>query len=202
MTKTINHRGHEVPLRNSFLRRQRQPKNRDLSRASDVQTTRLLGMRQVKRFTMFTAIDFGISSPGPLHIAANLFQDVCNVKPALEMAAAELPFLILLVASTLSRFLGFNLVVRELRRTLRPRTYGSGQKVHPRSSGKRREISCAASFYSKPFAGCQRALSQPEKSGATAALFARRLGLTAMRLAIAGSVCGRTSDRRSPASAA
>src|SRR5580704_8879992 len=103
---------------------------------------------------MFTAIHLSIFAPSLLHVAASLFQHVGGVKPALEMPAAELAFLVLLVASPLPRLLDFYLVIGELRRSLRARGYGCSQKVHPRSSGTCRGISCAASFYSKRFAWC------------------------------------------------
>jgi hypothetical protein len=56
------------------------------------------------------------------------------------MPAAELAFLVLLVAGALSRLLDFHLVIGELRRSLRSRGYGCSQKVHPRSSGSCRGV--------------------------------------------------------------
>jgi len=89
---------------------------------------------------MFAAIDFGIAAPGLLHIAASLLQQIGGVEPALEMAATELAFLILLVAGALSWFLDFDFVIGELRGSRCARSYGCGQKVHPRSGGQRRRI--------------------------------------------------------------
>ena len=81
---------------------------------------------------MFAAIHFGIATPSFLRIAASLFQHVRRVEPAFQVAAAELALLVLLIASPLSRFLDFHLVVGELRGSLRARYYGCSQKVHPR----------------------------------------------------------------------
>lgn len=89
---------------------------------------------------MFATIDFGIAAPGLLHIAASLLQDIGRVKPAFEMPTTKLAFLVLFIASPLSRLLGLDLVLGELWRSLCARGYGCGQKVHPRSSGQRRRI--------------------------------------------------------------
>jgi len=92
---------------------------------------------------MFAAINFGIASPSLLHIPASLLEHIGCVEPAFEMPAAKLAFLILLVASPLSRLLDFDLVPGELRRSLCPRGYGSasGQRIYPRRCGP-----CAARF--------------------------------------------------------
>ena len=123
-----------------LLWRHRQPENRNLARSSNIKATRLLGIRQIERFTMFAAIDFGIAAPSLLHITAGLLQDIGSVEPVFEMTAAKLAFLVLLIASSLSRLLDFDFVLGKLRRSLRARCYGCGQKVHPRSSGQRRRI--------------------------------------------------------------
>lgn len=122
------------------LRWHSQPENRNLSRPSHIQPARVLGIRQIKCLAMFAAIDLSISSPSLLHVAASLFQHIGRIEPVLEMPAAELAFLVLLIASPLSRLLDFHLVVSELRRSLRARGYGCSQKVHPRSSGPCRGI--------------------------------------------------------------
>jgi hypothetical protein len=62
---------------------------------------------------MFTAIHLGIAAPRLLHVTTRLLQYVGGIKPALEMPAAELAFLVLLVASPLPRLLGLYLVIRE-----------------------------------------------------------------------------------------
>ena len=92
---------------------------------------------------MFAAIDFGIASPSLLHIPASLIEHIGRVEPAFEMSAAELAFLVLLVASPLSRLLDFDLMLGELRRSLCPRGYdsASGQRIYPRRCGP-----CAARF--------------------------------------------------------
>src|SRR5579863_9920285 len=124
-----------------LLRRNCQPKNRNLPRPRHIQTTRLFRIRQIKCLAMFAAIDFGIASPSLLHISASLLEHIGCVKPAFEMPTAKLAFLILLVASPLSRLLDFDLVLGELRRSLCPRGYACRQKVHPSSSGScRRQI--------------------------------------------------------------
>lgn len=124
-----------------LLWRHRQPENRNLARSSNIKATRLLGIRQIERLTMLAAIDFRIAAPSLLHITTGLLQDIGSVKPAFEMTAAKLAFFVLLVASPLSRLLNFDFVLGKLRRSLRARGYGCGQKVHPRSSGQRRRIS-------------------------------------------------------------
>ena len=61
---------------------------------------------------MLAAIHLGIATPSLLDIATDLFQHVSRVKPALEMPAAELTLLVLLVASSLSRLFDLDLVIR------------------------------------------------------------------------------------------
>jgi len=122
------------------LRRHRQPENRNLPRPGHIQTTRLLRIWQIKRLAMLAAINFRIAPPSLLYIAASLLEHIGGIEPALEMPAAKLALLVLLVASPLSRLLDFDLVVRELRRSQRARGYGCRQKVHPSSSGPRRRI--------------------------------------------------------------
>ena len=53
------------------------------------------------------------------------------------MSAAELAFLVLLVAGTLSRFLNLDLVMRKLRRSSRVRSghFARRQRTYPRSRG-------------------------------------------------------------------
>ena len=90
---------------------------------------------------MFATIDFGITAPSFLHIAASLLKHVGSVEPALEVAAAEFTFLVFLVAGPLSRLLDLDLVMGELRGSLYPRGCACGQRIYPRRCGL-----CAARF--------------------------------------------------------
>jgi hypothetical protein len=85
---------------------------------------------------MLTAIDLRITTPSLLRIAASLLQNVGRVEPTLKVSAAELAFLILLIASPLPGLLEFHFVIRKLSGSLHARGYGRSQKIHPRSSGQ------------------------------------------------------------------
>jgi hypothetical protein len=179
-----------------LLWRHRQPENRNLARSSNIKTTGLVRIRQIERLTMFAAIDFRIAAPSLLHITANLLQGIGSVEPAFKVTAAKLAFLVLLVASPLSRLLKFDFVFGKLRRSLRARGYGCGQKVHPRSSGQRRRILRLSVFYSKGFARCQRLAKRlTNVTRAKAALFACTLPPSVVPLGAFGAAKGRTSDR-------
>jgi len=87
---------------------------------------------------VFAAVDFGLGSPGFLHVSALALDCVGHVGPELQVAAAEFPFFVFLVAGALTRLLNFDLVVRELLHIL---SAGSGyfagrQRTYP--SFKRR----------------------------------------------------------------
>ena len=58
---------------------------------------------------MLAAVDFGVFAPGFLCVATGLLNHVRSVEPTLQMSAAELAFLVLLVAGALSRFLDLTL---------------------------------------------------------------------------------------------
>src|ERR1700730_68394 len=102
-----------------FLRGNNKTENRILSGARDVHPARILGTRQVERLTEFAAINFGVGSPGFLHITAFLFEDVGGVEPAFQVSAAELALLVFLVAGTLARLLHLNCVLGKLRNRAR-----------------------------------------------------------------------------------
>ena len=179
-----------------LLWRHRQPENRNLARSSNIKTTRLLGIRQIKCLAMFATIDFGIAAPSFFDIPAGLLQDIGSVEPAFEMTAAKLAFFVLLVASPLSRFLNFDFVLGKLRRSLHARAYGCGQYVHPRSSGQRRRILRLFVFYSKGFSRCQRLTKRlANVTCAKADLFASTLPPSVVPLGAFGAARGRTSGQ-------
>ena len=153
-----------------LLRRNCQPKNRNLPRPRHIQTTRLFRIRQIKCLAMFAAIDFCIASPSLLHISASLLEHIGCVEPAFEMPTAKLAFLILLVASPLSRLLDFDLVLGELRRSLCPRGYACRQKVHPSSSGScRRQIELRTSHSTRSLLPDARSAERPGRRGSCGA---------------------------------
>src|ERR1700738_457017 len=86
---------------------------------------------------MLAAVDFGVFAPGFLCVATGLLNHVRSVEPTLQMSAAELAFLVLLVTGSLSRFLNLDLVMRKLRRSLRVRSdhFARRQRTYPRSRG-------------------------------------------------------------------
>ena len=86
---------------------------------------------------MLAAVDFGVLAPGFFRVATGLLNHIRSVEPALQMSAAELAFLVLLVAGTLSRFLNLDLVMRKLGRSLRIRSghFARRQRTYPHSRG-------------------------------------------------------------------
>jgi len=121
-----------------LFRRQGQPEHRNHSLPGNIH----LGfrwIRQIKRLAVFAAVDFRIPSPGFFGVAAGLLDHVSPVGPALQMAAAELAFLVLLVAGALPVLFDLDLVMGKLRRSLRARSghFASRQRTYPRSRGAR-----------------------------------------------------------------
>src|SRR5215471_8423935 len=88
---------------------------RNLSLARDVDSADIRIVGQVESFAVLAAIDLSFRSPGFLHVAARLLLNVIGVVPALQVAAADLPLRILLVAGALPDFLDFHFVVGKLR---------------------------------------------------------------------------------------
>src|SRR5260370_38360636 len=86
---------------------------------------------------MLAPVDFGVLAPGFFRVATCLLNHIRSVEPALQMSAAELAFLVLLVAGTLSRFLNLDLVMRKLGRSSRVRSghFARRQRTYPRSRG-------------------------------------------------------------------
>ena len=86
---------------------------------------------------MLAAIDFGIRTPGFLHVAARLLDRVRHIKPALEMSAAELTFGVFLIARALSHFLDFDFVVGKLLGSGRRggSSFSYSQRSYPRRCG-------------------------------------------------------------------
>ncbi len=78
-----------------------------------IQPAHTVRIGQIKRFAVFAAIDFGVSSPGFFCVAASLFDHVGGVEPALQVSTAEFAFGVFLVAGALSRLLEFDFVMRE-----------------------------------------------------------------------------------------
>jgi len=144
---------------------------------------------------MFAAIDFRIAAPSLLHITAGLLQDIGSVEPAFEVTAAKLAFLVLLVASPLSRLLNFDFVLGKLRRSLRARGYGCGQKVYPRSSGERRRISSVSILLEGFCAMPEAHEARRDVTRTRGALFASTLPPSVVPLGVFGAERGRTSDR-------
>jgi hypothetical protein len=102
----------------SFLFRwQRQPEHRNHALSRYVHFL-FYGIGQVQGLTMLAAINFGVRPPGFFHVTTGLFEHVDPVRPALQMAAAEFAFFILLVAGALPGLLDLYFVTRKLRRSL------------------------------------------------------------------------------------
>ena len=133
----INHKGHEVSQRNSFvglrvlcgfkllvfvalffLRRQGQTKHGNPAFPGNIDFC-VFRAGQIQRLAMLAAVDFGVLAPSFLGVTTGLFDYIRSVEPTLQMSAAELAFLVLLVAGTLSHFLNLDLVLWKLRRSLR-----------------------------------------------------------------------------------
>ena len=125
-------------LRLLRLRWQRQPEHRNHSLPGDVHLG-FLGIRQIERLAVFAAVDFGIRPPGFFSVAARLLDYIFGVEPAFQMTAAELAFLILLVAGALPRLFDLDLMMGKLGRSLRARScnFASRQRTYPRSRGAR-----------------------------------------------------------------
>src|SRR5216683_7269091 len=105
-----------------FFRRQSQAEHGNPAFPGNIDF-RVFRTGQIQRLAMLAAVDFGILAPRFLSVATGLLDHIRSVEPALQMSAAELAFLVLLVAGTLSRLLNLDLVMRKLRRSLR---VGSG----------------------------------------------------------------------------
>jgi hypothetical protein len=105
-----------------LLWRQCQAEYRNHSFARDVHFA-LPGSRQVERLAVFAAIDFGLRSPGLLHISTIPLDRVGHVEPELQVAAAEFALGIFLVAGALPCFFDLHFVVGKLRNVL---SAGSG----------------------------------------------------------------------------
>src|ERR1041384_2832342 len=101
-----------------FLRRQREAKIGDLSAAGDIDSARVIGVRQVERLAVLTAIDLSIFAPSLLDVATRLLDHIRRIEPALQMAAAQLSLLVLLIAGTLQGLLQLHLVLGKLRDVL------------------------------------------------------------------------------------
>jgi hypothetical protein len=119
-----------------FLRRQRQTEHGNPAFPGNVYF-RVLRTGQIQCLAMFATVDFGVLTPGFFRVATGLLNHIRSVEPAFQMSAAELAFLVLLVAGTLSRLLNLDLVMRKLRRSLRVRSghFARRQRTYPRSRG-------------------------------------------------------------------
>ena len=91
----------------------------------------------MQRLAMLAVVDFGVFAPGFLGVTTGLLNHVRSVEPTLQMSAAELAFLVLLVAGALSRFLDLDLVMRTLRSRLgvRGSYFARRQIIHSHSRG-------------------------------------------------------------------
>jgi hypothetical protein len=91
---------------------------------------------------VLTAVNFGVRPPGFFNVAAGLLDHVSSVGPAFQMAAAELAFLVLLVAGALPVLFDLDLMMGKLRRSLRARSsdFASRQRTYPRSRGARAAV--------------------------------------------------------------
>src|SRR5450432_1388976 len=124
------------------LWRQRQSEHRNHSLPRHIHL-RFSGSRQIQRLAVFAAVDFGLRSPGFLHVAALALDGVGHVGPELQMAAAEFSLFVFLVAGALPGLLDLDLVVRELLHILgagngyftgRQRTYPSFKRPERRQN--------------------------------------------------------------------
>src|SRR5579863_3814208 len=122
---------------------------------------RLFRVRQVKGFAVFAAINLCVGAPGLGHITASSLLHIRRVKPALEMAAAELALGILLIARALPQLLDLHLVMGELWDC--PRNCGSAcsQRRYPRGGPEPPNSPTNTSFYSKRFVGCHWCGAEP-----------------------------------------
>src|SRR5260370_30053087 len=125
----INHKEHEVSQRNSFVsscplglpasgflalfffRRQSQTEHGNPAFPGNIDF-RVFRTGQIQRLAMFAAVDFGVPAPSFLGVATGPLTHIRSVEPALQMSAAELAFLVLLVAGTLSGLLNLHLTLR------------------------------------------------------------------------------------------
>src|ERR1700758_751293 len=111
-----------------FFWRNGQPKYRKLTFTSYVGAARALRIGQVERPANFAAIDLRIATPGFFDAAAFLLERIGGVEPALQMAAAELAFLVFFVAGALARLLDFDFMVGKLLQGVRNRAFTGCQR--------------------------------------------------------------------------
>jgi len=98
-----------------------------LAFARDVHPTRALGIRKVQSLADLAAVNLDVPTPGFLDAAALLLHRVGGIEPALQMAAAEFPLVVFLVAGSLARLLDLDLVVGKLLNSVRDRGFTSCQ---------------------------------------------------------------------------
>src|SRR6202007_3217158 len=114
-----------------FFWRNGQAKYRELTFTSYVDAAGAFGVWQVQCFAGFATIDLRIGSPGLFDAAALLLDSVGGVEPTLQMTAAELAFLVLLVAGALARLLDFDFMVRKLLQSVRDCGFNGCQRDVP-----------------------------------------------------------------------
>src|SRR5579862_8568357 len=125
-----------------------QPKHRSLPWPGDVQSFRVVWIRQIQRLAVLAAINLGIFSPGFFRVAALLLQHIVGVEPALQMSAAELALFVLLVAGPLSALLELHFVMRQL-----GNSYRASGHVFPSLSGNAAEFGCPNFILLEGFCG-------------------------------------------------
>ena len=67
---------------------------------------------------MFAAVDLGVRSPCFFCVAALSLDGIGRIEPALQVTAAELALIVLLVAGALPNFLDLDSMMRKLRWSL------------------------------------------------------------------------------------
>src|SRR5579862_1039351 len=88
---------------------------------------------------MLATIDFRVRSPGLFGVAAGALDDVRAIKPAFQMSAARLAFIVLLITGALARLFNFDFMMRKLRRSLGFRSGDlASSQLHILSSAARR----------------------------------------------------------------
>src|SRR2546429_4068661 len=101
---------------------------------------------------------FPVPAPGFFRFATFLFYDILGVEPALQVAAAELPLFVLLVAGALAGLFDLDLVMWKLRRSLCARSchFARRQSTYLiRAAPAPPESALRASLYLKRFAGAR-----------------------------------------------
>ena len=90
------------------------PEARELSWSGDIHPPRVRWARQIEGLANFATVHLRIRPPGFFDATALPLKNVSGVKPAFEVSTADLAFVVLFIACTLTGLFYLNFVLRKL----------------------------------------------------------------------------------------